>query len=293
MDTQEEKNIEIIGIRFKEGGKTYYFSANGNVAKITDYAIVETSRGLEYGKVACTNKLVPESETVPPVRPVIRIATEKDTRTYEDNKKKEEEALKICQQKVAAHKLEMKLIEAEYTFDLSKLTFYFTADGRIDFRELVKDLASTFRTRIELRQIGIRDEAKFMGGLGVCGRPFCCCSFLPDFCQVSIKMAKEQNLSLNSAKISGACGRLMCCLRFEHDTYVQEIKATPPVDSTVKTPDGVGTVTEINPLRATVKVKIGDNVKQFSRDAVKVISMPKPKKQAQKDTSDEEIIENE
>lgn len=293
MDTQKEKNIEIIGIRFKDGGKTYYFSANGNVAKMTDYAIVETSRGLEYGEVACTNKLVSESETVPPVRPVIRIATEKDTEAYENNKKKEEEALKICQQKVAAHKLEMKLIEAEYTFDLSKLTFYFTADGRIDFRELVKDLASTFRTRIELRQIGIRDEAKFMGGLGICGRPFCCCSFLPDFCQVSIKMAKEQSLSLNSAKISGACGRLMCCLHFEHDTYVQEIKATPPVDSAVKTPDGVGTVTEINPLRATVKVKIGDNVKQFSRDAVKVISMPKPKKQAQKDAPDEEIIENE
>ena len=285
------EKTEIIGIRFKDGGKTYYFAANGNIAKITDFALVETSRGLEFGKVACTNKFVSESEIVPPLRPVIRIATQSDIKANEINKQKEEEAMKICQQKVADHKLEMKLIEAEYTFDLSKLTFYFTADGRIDFRELVKDLASTFRTRIELRQIGIRDEAKFMGGLGICGRPFCCCSFLPDFCQVSIKMAKEQNLSLNSSKISGACGRLMCCLKFEHETYAHEISLTPPVDSTVKTPDGTGTVVEINPLLGMIKVNIDDNIKPYHRDEVKVLSYPKSKKQAANNDDAEEIIE--
>ena len=180
----------------------------------------------------------------------------------------------------------MKLVEAEYTFDGAKLTFYFTADGRIDFRELVKDLAATFKTRIELRQIGIRDEAKFMGGLGICGRPFCCSTFLPDFCQVSIKMAKDQNLSLNSSKISGACGRLMCCLKFEHDTYVQEIKKTPPVDSTVKTPEGSGTVVETSPLTGFIKVNINDIVRVFHRDDVKILSMPKSKKSSSDDEAD-------
>ena len=275
--TDEEKQVEVIGIRFQDGGKTYYFDPNGCTGTVNDYAIVETSRGVEFGKVCQPNKLVSESELVPPLRPVLRIATEKDIKTNEENKKKEAEALKICQQKITAHKLEMKLIEAEYAFDGAKLTFYFTADGRIDFRELVKDLASTFKTRIELRQIGIRDEARFMGGLGVCGRPFCCSTFLPDFCQVSIKMAKEQNLSLNSSKISGACGRLMCCLRFEHDTYAYEIKKTPPVDSTVKTPDGTGVVTEISPLAGTVKVNINDTVKVYHRDEVKILSLPKKK----------------
>ena len=283
------EQYEVIGIRFKEGGKVYYFAANKNVAKPTDYAVVETSRGMEFGKVACTNKMVDSSEVVPPLRPVIRIATENDIKQNNENKKKEADALKICQEKVTSHGLEMKLIEAEYTFDTSKLTFYFTADGRIDFRDLVKDLASTFRTRIELRQIGIRDEAKLMGGLGVCGRAFCCNTFLPDFCQVSIKMAKEQNLSLNSSKISGACGRLMCCLRFEHDTYVQEIRRTPPVDSTVKTPDGVGQVTEIAPLTGMIKVKIDESIKAYHRDNVKILSMPKGKN---KKDEDEEPIED-
>ena len=286
----KNEDVEVIGIRFKEGGKVYYFAPNKNVAKITDYAIVETSRGLEFGKVACTNKTVSSAEVVPPLRPVVRIATEKDIKTNEENKKKEAEALKICQGKVNSHQLEMKLIEAEYTFDTSKLTFYFTADGRIDFRDLVKDLASTFRTRIELRQIGIRDEAKLMGGLGVCGRAFCCNTFLPDFCQVSIKMAKEQSLSLNSSKISGACGRLMCCLRFEHDTYVQEIKRTPPIDATVKTADGVGQVTEISPLTGKIKVKIDENVRTYHRDDVKILSMPKGKNK--NDDNDEDIIED-
>lgn len=268
---------EVIGICFKEGGKTYYFSPNGNVARSTDFAIVETARGIEFGRVCSPNKLVPSKDVIQPLKPVIRIATKDDIKTHDEIKKKEGEAIKICQQKVAAHELEMKLIEAEYTFDMSKLTFYFTADGRIDFRELVKDLASTFKTRIELRQIGIRDEAKFMGGLGVCGRQFCCSAFLPDFVQVSIKMAKEQNLSLNSAKISGACGRLMCCLRYEHEAYQEEIRLTPPVDSTVKTPDGTGVVVEISPIKGTVKVNINDSIKSYHRDNVTVIAYPKKK----------------
>lgn len=284
----KNEDIEVIGVRFKEGGKVYYFAPNKNVAKSTDYAIVETSRGLEFGKVSCPNKTVSSNEVVQPLRPVIRIATENDIKANAENKRREAEAIKICQEKVNAHGLEMKLIEAEYTFDASKLTFYFTADGRIDFRDLVKDLASTFRTRIELRQIGIRDEAKLMGGLGVCGRPYCCNTFLPDFCQVSIKMAKEQNLSLNSAKISGACGRLMCCLRFEHESYQQEIRLTPPVDSTVKTPDGVGQVTEIAPLTGMIKVNINDSIKSYHRDNVKVLSLPKGKKKKDEDNDSAE-----
>lgn len=277
-NAEGNEQIEVIGICFQEGGKTYYFAPNGNVAKSTDFAIVETARGMEFGRVCAPNKFVSSKEVVPPLKPVLRIANENDIKTHDAIKKKEAEAMKICQQKVASHELEMKLVEAEYTFDMSKLTFYFTADGRIDFRELVKDLASTFKTRIELRQIGIRDETKFMGGLGVCGRQFCCSSFLPDFVQVSIKMAKEQNLSLNSAKISGACGRLMCCLRYEHEAYQEEIRLTPPVDSTVKTPDGVGNVVEINPIRGTVKVLIGENTKTYHRDNVTVIAGPKSKK---------------
>lgn len=287
--TPTEEQIEVIGICFKEGGKTYYFAPNGNVARSTDFAIVETARGVEFGRVCVTNKLVSSKDVVPPLKPVIRIATPADIKKRESIKEKEAEAIKICQAKVNAHELEMKLIEAEYTFDMSKLTFYFTADGRIDFRELVKDLASTFKTRIELRQIGIRDETKFMGGLGVCGRQFCCSSFLPDFVQVSIKMAKEQNLSLNSAKISGACGRLMCCLRYEHEAYQEEIKLTPPVDSTVKTVDGVGNVVEINPIKGTIKVCINESVKTYHRDDVTVISGPKSKKveKAENDENDD------
>ena len=287
IKNEAEKQIEVIGVRFKDGGKTYYFEPNGNKVKSTDSVIVETSRGLEFGKVAQENKLVSESELVPPLRPVVRIATEQDFKTYEQIKVKEAEALKTCHSKIASHELDMKLIEAEYTFDMSKLTFYFTADGRIDFRELVKDLASTFKTRIELRQIGIRDETKFMGGLGVCGRPFCCCTFLPDFCQVSIKMAKEQNLSLNSQKISGACGRLMCCLRFEHETYQAEIKNTPPVGSYVRVSDGVGEVTETSPLTGFIKVKINDNIKTYHRDDAKITQKPKEKESTDKEISAE------
>ncbi len=272
--TAEKKpeKVEIIGVRFRDAGKVYYF-APGNL-KVTegDKVIVETQRGTEYGFVATGNEMVSAGKIVSPLRPALRVATQKDTERYEANKRLEAEAFEICRKKIEEHKLDMKLIEAEYTFDNSKLLFYFYAEVRVDFRELVKDLASVFRTRIELRQIQIRDQAKMIGGLGVCGRPFCCSSFLSDFVQVSIKMAKEQNLSLNSSKISGTCGRLMCCLRYEHETYEAEIALTPPVDSTVKTEDGVGTVTEISPLTGMIKVKLGDNtVKPYHRDTVTVL----------------------
>ena len=263
---------EIVGVRFKDAGKVYFFAPGSVKVQTGDTVIVETSRGTEYGFVAAGNRHVPTAEIVPPLRPIIRATTEADRERYESNKKLEAQAYEICQQKIREHGLEMKLIEAEYTFDNSKLLFYFSAEVRVDFRELVKDLASIFRTRIELRQIGIRDEAKMLGGLGVCGRPFCCATFLSDFMQVSIKMAKEQNLSLNSSKISGTCGRLMCCLRYEHETYEEEIRRTPPVDSIVKTPEGTGVVTETSPLTGFIKVRIGDKqsevIKAFHRDQV-------------------------
>ncbi len=264
--------VEIIGVKFKGAGKVYYFSPGGHKFSSGDNVIVETARGVEYGFVTLGNTMIDVSKTVSPLKEVIRPADGDDRAKFEENQRLEKEAFEICKKKIAEHGLNMKLIDAEYTFDNSKLLFYFSAEVRVDFRELVKDLASVFRTRIELRQIGIRDEAKMMGGLGVCGRPFCCSSFLSDFVQVSIKMAKEQNLSLNSSKISGTCGRLMCCLRYEHDTYESEIAKTPPVDSTVKTSDGVGTVVEISPLQGTIKVKLGDgNVKQYNRRDVIVI----------------------
>ena len=253
---EEVARVEVVGIRFKNSGKVYYFAPGKLTLKRGDAAIVETARGQEFGEVALGNTMVKESDTVPPLRPILRAATDADRVHHADNKKKEEESFRICNAKIAAHGLDMKLIDAQYTFDNSKLLFYFTSAGRVDFRDLVKDLASVFRTRIELRQIGIRDEAKLMGGIGMCGRPLCCTRFLSDFGQVSIKMAKEQNLSLNSAKISGICGRLMCCLRYEHEAYEYEIKRTPPVDSTVRTADGNGTVTEINPLVGTIKVRL-------------------------------------
>ena len=271
----DRPRVEIIGIRFRSSGKMYYFDPHGISAKKGDHAIVETARGPEFGDVCLGNTMVCESDVVSPLRPILRLATPADVAHNEDNRVKEQQALEICRQKVEAHKLEMKLIDVQYAFDNSKLLFYFTADGRVDFRELVKDLASVFRTRIELRQIGIRDEAKLLGGLGACGRPLCCSTFLPDFAQVSIKMAKEQNLSLNSTKISGVCGRLMCCLRFESDVYAEEIKLTPAVDSWVKTEDGVGTVISTNPLAGTVRVLLKDSPdtppKQFHRNEVTVL----------------------
>ncbi len=269
------KLVEIVGVRFKENGKIYYFAPMGYECPEGLEVIVETARGIEFGTVAIANKLERPETLVASLRPVVRIATDADKARHNDNVRYEAEAFKICEEKIAQHGLEMKLIDAEYTFDNSKLTFYFCADGRVDFRELVKSLASVFRTRIELHQIGIRDEAKLLGGLGICGRPFCCSTFLYDFNQVSIRMAKEQNLSLNSAKISGTCGRLMCCLRYECETYEAEMKLTPRVDSVVKTPEGTGVVVEALPLLGAVKVKLGDAddapVKQFSRDIVTII----------------------
>ena len=274
-ETTDEAKVEVVGIRFKSSGKTYYFAPNGNSLRIGLHAIVETARGLEYGEVVMGNTMIPESETVPPLRTVVRAATQADTLHNEEIKKLEENAFRVCNEKIIAHELDMKLIDAQYTFDNSKLLFYFTSSGRVDFRELVKDLASVFRTRIELRQIGIRDEAKMVGGLGICGRPLCCSKFLTDFGQVSIKMAKEQNLSLNSTKISGICGRLMCCLRYEHETYEYEIKRTPPVDTLVRTVDGVGTVTEISPLQGTIKVRLAATPevmpKSYKREEVTIL----------------------
>ena len=266
---------EIIGVKFKSTGKIYYFDPDGHRYKREDQVIVDTARGLEFGTVDIGNRMVTEREVVTPLRKVVRRATPDDIARSEANAARAAEAFAICGEKIVEHKLDMKLVDVEYTFDNSKLLFYFTAEGRVDFRELVKDLAGIFRTRIELRQIGIRDETKLLGGIGICGRPFCCKTFLSDFVQVSIKMAKEQNLSLNSAKISGACGRLMCCLRYEYDAYAEEIKKTPRVDQIVTTPDGEGIVTEVQPLAGLCRVKFTDRTdmppKVYHRDVLTVI----------------------
>ena len=254
---------EVVGVRFREGGKMYYFEPNNIDCGENSHVIVETARGLEYATVVMPKRTVSGNEVVLPLRKLVRIATDNDERRHEENLEKEVEAYNMCLSKIEEHRLDMKLVEVEYAFDNSKLLFYFTSEGRVDFRDLVKDLASVFRTRIELRQIGIRDEAKLLGGLGICGRPFCCNSFLPDFVQVSIKMAKEQNLSLNSAKISGACGRLMCCLRYEYDTYLAESAITPKIDAIVETPDGEGVVVESMPLKGMVKVALDKDPSTF------------------------------
>ena len=272
----DSPKVHVSGVRFKPGGKIYYFDHGELAIKNNSYVIVDTARGLEFGEVAFGDKLVKESSLVLPLRQVVRVATKDDIERNAANKEKETEAFAICQEKIQKHNLDMKLIEAQYSFDNSKLLFYFTSANRVDFRELVKDLASVFKTRIELRQIGIRDEAKIMGGLGACGRPLCCASFLSDFVQVSIKMAKEQNLSLNSGKISGCCGRLMCCLQYEYQTYREEGAKTPSVDSTVKTKDGVGVVTESNALAGTIKVRLKDKPDSppalYKRDDVTILS---------------------
>ena len=278
-EEEQKTEYEIVGVRFKEQGKTYYFDPCGIKANAGEAVIVETARGMEYGVLAVGNKIVPAKDVVLPLRPVVRKATVDDTEKYKINKEKEKIAEEICLNKIKEFGLGMKLVDVEYTFDNSKLMFYFTADGRVDFRELVKELASIFRTRIELRQIGIRDETKLIGGLGVCGLPFCCKKFLSDFVQVSIKMAKEQNLSLNSQKISGACGRLMCCLRYEHEFYEEELKKLPKVDSTVSTKDGKGYVSEVSPLTGIVRIKFvdKDNVifRSYLAEDVKVVAPPK------------------
>ena len=247
--------VKVVGIRFRNAGKIYYFGPGKLQLKAGMHAIVETARGVEMGTVMNDPREVSEESVVQPLKPVIRIATEQDEKQAEKNRQKEKEAFKICLEKIAKHKLDMKLVEAEYTFDNNKLLFYFTADGRIDFRELVKDLAAVFRTRIELRQIGVRDETKIMGGYGICGRQLCCHTFLSEFAPVSIKMAKEQNLSLNPTKISGVCGRLMCCLTNEEETYEELNRQLPGVGDHVTTPEGLhGEVQAVHVLRQIVKV---------------------------------------
>lgn len=268
---------EIVGVNFRRAGKIYYFSPKSKKYKIGDLVIVETSRGLECGTVKIENKIIDGSKITPPLKSVLRKATKDDTDRIVANHQLEMDAAVICKRKIAAHGLKMRLIGVEYTFDNSKLIFYFTCESRVDFRELVKDLASTFKTRIELRQVGIRDETKLMGGLANCGRPYCCSDFLTDFVQVSIKMAKEQNFSLNSAKVSGACGRLMCCLRYEHNVYENAIKVTPPTGSTVETTDGIGIVIETKPLAEQIKVRLSDKGKEdirlYSCHDVKVLKV--------------------
>ena len=247
---------EVIGVRFKDVGKVYYFDPLNNKLNKGDMVIVETARGLECGEVATPNKTISDEELKQPLKPLIRIATEKDLNHLAENKIREKEAYKICEKKIENHKLQMKLVNVEFTFDNGKIIFYFTADGRVDFRALVKDLASVFHTRIELRQIGVRDEAKMLGGLGICGRPFCCNGFMGEFQPVSIKMAKEQGLSLSPVKISGTCGRLMCCLKYEQEAYTDLLKHTPKVGAIVKTPEGKGLVVENNLIARTLKVKL-------------------------------------
>ena len=250
---------EVIGVRFKQVGKVYYFDPAGIQVKKEDHVIVETARGVECGEVAMENRQVSDDNIVKPLKKVIRKATEEDLAQMRKNREKQISAAKICNEKIAAHKLDMKLVDVEYTFDNNKILFYFTADGRVDFRELVKDLASVFRTRIELRQIGVRDEAKMLGGPGICGRPFCCSTFLGEFQPVSIKMAKEQSLSLNPVKISGTCGRLMCCLKYEQEAYEDLLRTTPKVGALVETAEGKGKVVEVNLLSGLLKVRLDAN----------------------------------
>lgn len=249
----------IIGVRFKPNGKMYYFDPKGVAVTVGEGVIVETSRGLEYGECVQANTDIPEEQVVNPLKEMVRIATDADLKTLERNKKRTDEAFIVCKRKIEERELDMNLVTVECTFDMNKLLFYFTADGRVDFRELVKDLASVFRTRIELRQIGVRDEAKMIGGLGVCGRELCCSLYLDDFHPVSINMAKDQNLSLNPAKISGTCGRLMCCLKYEHEAYAELQKVTPKQGSVVDTPEGRGKVMSTQMLRGTCKVQLDES----------------------------------
>lgn len=266
---------EVVSVKFKNRGKTYYFAAAGNTVETGQNVIVETSKGLEFAQCVMGNHYVPDEKVIPPIRPVVRVATENDLRVAEINKKREREAFDICKKKIEDHGLDMKLVDVECSFEGNKITFFFTSDGRVDFRELVKDLASVFRNRIELRQIGVRDEAKMLGGIGICGRPFCCSQFLDEFQPVSTKMAKIQSMSLNPSKISGTCGRLMCCLRYEEEAYENLVKTVPKNGAFVETPAGYGNVTQVNLLRRTVKVKLdgeGEDVfKTYSADEVAAI----------------------
>lgn len=282
---------EIIGVRFKPVGKTYYFNPLDCDVKAGDNVIVETSRGIEYGKVVVGRKTIDDSELKKPIKPIVRRANEADEAQRLENKEKEKEAFAICQEKIRRHGLEMKLVEVEYTFDRSKVLFYFTADGRVDFRELVKDLAMVFRTRIELRQIGVRDESKTIGSIGVCGRSLCCSKFLGEFAHVSIKMAKEQGLSLNPTKMSGACGRLMCCLKYEQDTYEEILKRLPRQGALVKTPDGNGTVESVSVLKEKVKVTVGKEkertIKEYDAKDLKILKNPRYREDDELEDTDE------
>ena len=267
---------EVISVKFKNRGKSYFFAPNGKTVKTGEQVIVETSKGLEIADCCHGNHMVEDTAVVQPLRPVVRIATRDDLRVAEINKKREKEAFEICQQKIAEHGLDMKLVDVECNFEGNKTMFFFTSDGRVDFRELVKDLAGIFRNRIELRQIGVRDEAKMLGGLGICGRPFCCSRFIDEFQPVSTKMAKMQSMSLNPSKISGSCGRLMCCLRYEQEAYEDLVKSVPKQGAFVETPAGYGTVTQVNLLRQLVKVKLdgeGDDTVRTYR-SVEVAAVP-------------------
>ncbi len=274
---------EVVSIKFKDTGKSYFFAPVGKSLKLGDKVVVETQNGNELGTVAEESHMVEDESLTLPLKKVLRVATEKDLKKVEENKKKADEAFKICEELILQHKLDMKLVDVEYYFDGGKIVFFFTSDGRVDFRELVKDLAARFHTRIELRQIGVRDEAKMLGGLGICGQPYCCKRFLNDFEPVSIKMAKEQGLSLNPTKISGSCGRLMCCLKYEEDAYSYLASITPRVGSTVKTPDGIGTVTDVNLVTGNLFVKLNDSEAmpiKYHRDNVRrVHSNKKPPKE--------------
>ena len=278
----------IVGVRFKKPGKIYFFDPKNLKIEKNAHVIVETANGDAFGEAVIVNRLIPENKIISPLKKVVRIATYKDEKHYEENKKKEAEAMKICLEKIEKHKLDMKLVDVEYQFDNTKILFYFTADGRIDFRELVKDLAAIFKVRIELRQIGVRDEIKRIGGNGVCGRELCCCSFLGNFDAVSIKMAKEQNISLNPSKISGNCGRLMCCLKYEQEAYEEKLARLPRIGAIVKTADGEGEVCQVETLKERVKVKFKDNdevfFKRYDLPDIKII------KNAEKE---EDIVEDE
>ncbi|HCT65558.1 MAG TPA: stage 0 sporulation protein [Lachnospiraceae bacterium] len=279
--------VEVVGVRFKKAGKVYYFDPEGLKVEEGQFAIVETARGVEYGSVVKGNTLVNDEEVFQPLKKVMRVATEEDKKQEAEDKKKEKEAFAICEGKINKHNLVMKLVDVEITFDHNKLIFYFTSDGRVDFRELVKELASIFRTRIELRQIGVRDEAKMLNGIGICGRALCCATFLGDFTPVSIKMAKEQNLSLNPTKISGICGRLMCCLKYEEDVYEELNKNLPNVGDTISTPDGTGDILSVNVLmqmvKAVVRKKENDppTIGFYNVSEINVIKAKKAKKQNQ------------
>ena len=283
---------KVIGVRFRNAGKVYYFAPEKLSIDQGDHVIVETARGVEYGYVVLGVKEVEDDKIIQPLKPVMRVATPEDDEKALKNREKEKEAFKICQEKIRKHELEMKLIDAEYTFDNNKVLFYFTADGRIDFRELVKDLAAVFKTRIELRQIGVRDETKILGGIGICGRPLCCHSYLSDFAPVSIKMAKEQNLSLNPTKISGVCGRLMCCLKNEQETYEELNSRLPNVGDYVSTPDGLkGEVHSLSVLRQLVKVVVNleNDEKEIREYKVSELRFKPRKKNKSSNVADEEL----